>query len=38
MFSFNLSSEPKYAITSFVALIRPTVLGVAVPTPNAPDT
>jgi len=36
--SFNLLSEPKYAITSFVALIKPTVVGVDVPTPSAPDT
>jgi hypothetical protein len=38
MFSFNLSSEPKNAITSFVALIKPVVVGVDVPTPNAPFT
>ena len=36
--SFNLSSELKNAITSFVALIKPTVVGVAVPTPSAPFT
>ena len=37
-FVFNLLSELKYAITSFVALINPSVVGVAaaVPTPKAP--
>jgi hypothetical protein len=37
--SFNLLSEAAYAITSFDALIKPTVVGaVGVPTPNAPGT
>ena len=36
MFSFNLLSDPKYATTSLVALIKPIVVGVAVPTPSAP--